>query len=579
MPNNFPRTSENDIANGANFAGYVADGIAAEGSGSPLKTSAAISGLPQYAATSMSVSDILQGTFSVNDPSDTLTVINKALTQDLSALYDLGFDSASSFSPSVPTAGITGGAAAPGVTAATGSGSTLNESWVTSLPSIHPTTKAVLWVKTGKASMEMHLPTSADLATDVSQHKQYTELPPNQKHPWYMDRVGGPIGGETGKLNSDPSTGTILNESATAPGQPGAFGILSPEAEQFYISMAYPYKGTEDNFKKAKRDDVVKLIQDNGLSKTAYTGKRILVYSKSTTKGCVCTPGDWGPQPYWSNGASDRSSINGFYMGLSTDVHYALGTKHGDTMIIGWMPDNTPVGPYTAQNSNEGTSSTDPANTTGPLAFPPDATGSTVINTFEEMQYAGQMIVNHPNCKLSSSSGFKSTLTNGFGVVSSNIKNVPYYYANQGKGFLMPSLLNMLWYLLEGGYLLGNYLGSYGIKQAAGNASRLSYHAKGGAIDIGSIGRASENRMYSFQEPGWRTTLDSMFTYVSTLPKTVRAKEYGCSFEADYNNGLHIYKDAHPTHLHIGYDYDMAGQLMPALKKRNIPLNLPGSVR
>lgn len=572
MPNNFPRTGQNDLQNGSNFASYVLDGISSESSGKPLKTSASLAGTPQYAASSMSISDILQGTFSVSDPSDTLSVINKALTQDLTGLYNVGADSVSSFSSADPSGSLTGSGSTGTPGASSGVGSQLKSSWVNSLPTIHPTSGAVLWAKTGKASSEMHLPTSGDLATDVAQHKQYAELVPSRRHPWFMDRVGGPIGGQ-GSTNSDPTTNTVLNESATAPGQNGAFGYLDPVSEQFYCSMAWPYKGTEDSFKKAGRDDIVNLISDKNLAKSAYTGKRVMVYSSQTGLGCVCTPGDWGTQPYWSNGKVSRSSISGFYIGLAPDVHQILGTAHGADVILGWMPDTTPLGPYTATDPTQGTTT---GGTSGSdlIGVLPDAAGSSIINTYEEMRYAGQMIANHPNC-LMAIGGFKSILLDGFGVVSDNIKNVPYYYPDQQRGFLMPALLNMLWYLLEGGFLLNNYLGSYGIKQAAGDASRLSYHAKGGAIDIGALGQRSSGVTYQYKENGWRPVADAMFNYVSTLPKAARAKEYGCSFASDYNNGLHVYKDANPTHLHIGYDYNMAGELMPALKKRTGTTYLP----
>lgn len=365
MPGANKQPTEKDFQTPNDFSSFIIGQHTAANAGKPLRTSASTSGVPQYAVTSFSLSDVLQGTYAVNNSSDNLLLINKALTQDLDGLYKTGASNLSSFStvPVTPASndGSTGGTTTNGgsTTGTTGvtSGGIIEATWVQTLPLEHPTTGAILWVRNGKGSREMHLPSSPDMASDKLNHKQYKEMPPEWQHPWNMDRKGGGVGGEaTIYYDVDDST-SILGEAVNSDGQPGAFGILSPEDEQFYISMAWPYKGDPiEDFKKANREDIA--AKASALSKSAYTGKKILVYSVQTKKACVCTPGDWGPHAYYSNSAVARASINGFYAGLAPDVHWALGTNHGSDFMFGWMPDETPVGPYGTASETGNTSAT-----------------------------------------------------------------------------------------------------------------------------------------------------------------------------------------------------------------------------
>jgi hypothetical protein len=341
------RPNEGDMQDAASFRKYAAG----QQVGSRQRTTASVAGVPQYAATSFAVSDILQGSFAVKNQADSLLVINKALTQDLTGLYQIGADKETSFStvPSSNDAQIaqTGGDGSPGtINADISGGGILNETWVNSLPTTHPTTKAILWVKTGKGSREMHIPVAEDLATDVATHLQHPDMPPEWKHPWNMDRVGGPIGGGTKIYTDIADAQTILGEPGDASGHIAAFGYLTPQEEEYYMSMAWPYKGAVEAFITAGRQDISDIAAAHKSSD--YKGKKILVFSHKTKRGCVCTPGDWGPNPYWSNGADARmASINGFYAGLSPDVHWVLGTDHGDEFSFGFMPDTTPLGIYT----------------------------------------------------------------------------------------------------------------------------------------------------------------------------------------------------------------------------------------
>lgn len=583
----YQKPTEANSQNRKTFANYVLDSVKVTG-GVP-RTTSSMQGTPQYAATSFSVSDILQGTFNVKNQSDTLLVVNKALTQNLSGLYDRGADSISSFS-TVPASGsLTGvapiidpetgessaGAAGTGLNS---DGITVSRTFVTGLPLDHPTTKAIIWNRQGKASREMHIPTDPDMTKDKSQHIQYEGMRPEWKHPWNMDRVGGWIGGES-FVSGPLDTGTIGGEDASVGGQSGALGMMDPIEEQFYCSMAWPLDA--DACKKAFIKAGVPEVNDRAtaakLKYDAYRHKRVMVYSVTTQKGVVCCPGDWGPNPYWSNGAASKGSISGFYIGLSPDTHFALGTDHGTEVILGWMPDDTPVGPYTTGNGIVAAPSATPGGTAGSIAGgTAAASGGGGQNTIEELIYAGTILANHPNMWIARHKAMKTLLTQG--TFSSDHPNFVLYKGSDGRQFLMPSLLNFLFYIVEGGFIVDNFLGAIGYKTKAGDRTntQVSNHATGGAIDIGSLGKASLNASVGYNDPSWRAICDEMFGYLATLPPDIRGEEIGCSFAADYANGFHVYKDAHPTHLHLGFDVTEAGSLIPALKKK--PPRLPTGV-
>lgn len=567
------RPESKNLMSEESFFEFVRDGSKYNIQGG-IRSTASIAGRPSYAASSHTISDLLQGNLFQSHPEDQLSIVNKALTDRLGQLYNSGQDihGFSVFSTAKPkltanAEGAEGGSGGWG-TGNQGQGSILNESWVTTLPLVHPE-GPIIWQGSGKASHEMHLPTDADLSRDVQQHKQFDDLPANKKHPWNMDRVGGPIGGGGG-FNTDVSGGpTIMKgENPNTPGATGAFGYLSPEAEQFYISMAWPYGKSEDkgspahSFRKAGRDDLAE--KSKTLTKSQYMGKKVLVYCKQTKKGCVTTPGDWGTQPYWSNGAVAKGSINGFYYGLAPDVHHVLGSTHGFEMIVRWMPDDTPLGPYQARSALEGVS--DLGRAVGEAIT---AAGDTVVNTVEEFQYAGGLIANHPNNHMTS----KHIFTNGFQSQTSNPTSyISVWFPSINRGFFTPSLLNYLWYIMEAGFTLGGSAWGYVHRSVVGG-SRLSNHSRGSAIDIMAIGRGGPPVGYTNQ--AWRPTCDAMFQFLASLPRDTKPDEAACSYAFDYD-WYHVYRDPNPTHIHFGFSGNQKGRLISRLKPRT-PGNNGGS--
>lgn len=186
---------------------------------------------------------------------------------------------------------------------------------ISSLPLIHPTTNAAIPTRNGVVSVEMHLPTSDNLQTDINQHKQLDSLPQTMKHPFYMDRVGGTSGGYTSE-NQFSATGTILKgDNANNPGKPGAFGILPPNEEQWYMNMRW---------------EVTSAYPKN------YEHTRVLIYCERTKKAVICVPGEFGP-------ASFTNRVGG----VSPDVWFELGQPNNSSDIcwFGWVDDTTALGP------------------------------------------------------------------------------------------------------------------------------------------------------------------------------------------------------------------------------------------
>jgi hypothetical protein len=562
----FKKPTEQDLLDGSSFGSFVVP-QQTYGTG-PARTTASLTGEGTYGATSFNVSDILQGTFAVKDQSDELLILNKAATNDLSSIYSLGADTLSAFGTRGTSSSLSGTSSG-----ATGeAGAQVKQEWVLSLPKTHPTTKATIWISSGKASREMHLPTSENITEDVSQHMQYQGMKPEWKHPWNMDRVGNGIGGGAKIYYNVKDATSVLGEAADTPGQHGAFGILSPQDEQFYCSMAWPYKGgPKQSFLKANEPTVAALCDT--LSKSDYTGKKVLVYSVEKQTAVVCTPGDWGPQPYWTNGAEKKASIQGFIIGLSADVHFALGTEHGTEVKLGWVDDSTPVGPY-APTADQALNPISSPSSGGGGETAPVSSGSVDV---EDLKYASLKILNHPNCWMGHPGqripGQQEQYARAFTTHMANGQTAGHpdevvFKDSRGRQYLFPSVLNYLWYILEAGFILDYYVGSIGHKQKAGNPSKLSNHASGGAIDINCLGLASENRVYPYSDTqNWRRIADKLFNFLATLPENTRSNEIGCSFAYVYPNNFRVFKDAHPTHLHLGFSLDKTGTLISKLKR------------
>ena len=197
---------------------------------------------------------------------------------------------------------------------------------ITALPSIS-SSGATLPTQSGKVGIEMHLPTTDPnspnaLQNDIKQHKQLASLPLGMQHPFYMDRVGGPSGGYA-NLELPPTseqqvltTAILSGDDSTKPGQPsGGFGVLDPDSEQWYICMRW------DNSHKNYPN--------------AWKGTRILVYNPENQYGCVCTPGDWGP-----NITTKRDG------GISPDVWQALGQPAENAPLwFGFLGPTAKLGP------------------------------------------------------------------------------------------------------------------------------------------------------------------------------------------------------------------------------------------
>lgn len=528
------------------------------------RTTASITGAEQYAATTYTVSDILQGTLNFRDPSESLLVTNLALTGHLKDLYGQGAHSLASLSATNPGSGLDsqsgatnndGGLPSGAVDPSTG---LIRQEWVETLPATH-VNGAFLWSTKGKASREMHLPVAPKIQDDIKMHKQSPGMSPEWRHPWNMDRANGAVGGEAKIYYDVNDAQTVLGETANADGQPGAFGYLTPEEEQFYISMAWPYNGdVPKEFETAGRSDIA--AKAKAIKKDSYRGIKILMYCVQTKKACVCTPGDWGPHPYYSNGAVKRSSINGSFFGLSPDSHFVMGSDSKMDFIAGIMPDSTPLGPYTPQNAQQGT-----------VAGGFGDVNSSFVNTAAEMRYAGLKITQHPNFLMNEASPYSATgvFTAGFTIDSRSASVTPAKNSEQpGKGFLMPSLLNWLWYCLEGGFVFAGYLGSYGFKMATFNKSRISNHAKGGAIDIGRLGHTSYGRgvTYSLGDLSKsRAVMEQLIDFMATLPKTVMPQEIGGPYATPTSAPLRVYLD--PGHIHFGFSENQCGALIPALRQ------------
>ena len=251
----------------------------------------------------------------------------------------------------------------------------LDASYANSLPTVHPTREGVvLPFKKGKFGPELHIGTSGDLATDIKQHHNNAPWVAAQyRHPFYMDRVGGSAGGYAKLRDYDPAKGnnqTILGASAKAPngddfnspGKGGAFGILHPDDEEYYIAVKWTYNNHKDNYQKP--------------SDGPGNGAKILVYNPTNQKGVVVTPGDWGPAD-WVEGS------NGIAGGLSVEAFYYLsptGVKDQD-LTLGFVDDSIPVGPYTGLAPKVSV----PENQGGTVSAPPEtAVAPTSANQINE---------------------------------------------------------------------------------------------------------------------------------------------------------------------------------------------------
>jgi intein/homing endonuclease len=177
------------------------------------------------------------------------------------------------------------------------------------LPTIHAN-GAVIPTKQGRVALEMHLPTTHDTASgglrenrsqwSADKHLQLPDLPEEYKFPAYCNLPGSGSNGF------------------------GAFGPLTPEDEQYYMTMRWPYAVWPGD-PAPKNPDV-----QHGM----YRGLRILAYCIRTGKAVVCTPAESGP-----------AYKTGRIGGLSPDAMHVVGAVTDDEFIFGFVPDGSPLGP------------------------------------------------------------------------------------------------------------------------------------------------------------------------------------------------------------------------------------------
>lgn len=218
------------------------------------------------------------------------------------------------------------------------------------LPAEHPNRKAKLPFRSGMMGVGMHMAVAATLEEDKQKHVQSGDLPTPWRHPFYMDRIGGP-GTDAGQSGS--GTTVITGDDPNAPGTTGDFGFLSPEEEKWYIRMPFPYAPT-DNPSGAYGE------------KGDYKGTRILAFNTRTKKAVVVTPGDKGQS------VSHRGAIGE----LSPEAFWATaGDNSRDNYVFAFVSDDTKLGPVVFESDklnfdglpkadSSGESNKDSANTT-----------------------------------------------------------------------------------------------------------------------------------------------------------------------------------------------------------------------
>ena len=216
------------------------------------------------------------------------------------------------------------------------------------------------------------------------------------------------------------------------------------------------------------------------------------------------------------------------------------------------MPDDTPLGPYGKLDG--GTSGI------SGIAGPTSATGNSTTHTFEEMVFAGSRIADHPNLI---GDRFKQDLRNGLTPqVGNHLLKV--FYRDKNKGFYYPSLLNYLWYTLEGGFKIridgtGYVHRTVNFKPGA----RFSNHAYGAAVDIMAMGRGEA---VPYTSNKYRSENDALWNMLSNLPRDTKPEETGSVFDYVYNGWFKVYKEENATHIHYGFGQNQVGSLIPALK-------------
>lgn len=653
----FQKATESDLSDETSFASYVNTQIRSKTG--PLRTTASLNRDPQYAATSFNISDILQGGLAVSDPSDPLLIANQFLTKRLDNIYESNPDKqfallSGSFESTDPNAATNTVYGESGFN----DDGTLNSKWVSSLPVVGPYSRSLqgpttndpnspapgaknimLWARSGLASEVMHLPVSSSIEQDIRNHIQSPDLGASRKHPYFMDRdaqddksTSAPFSGTDGyvynwdygeEVVSRPGQKTFGGEDPNRPGKKGAFGILDPKSEQWYVSMPWPSNLNTGQWTDIGLPSIDESIKKDSLILSDYLNCRILVYHVRSGKAVIATPGDMGPQPSKLN-YSAAFPENCHLMGLSPDIAQYFGlVSMRDTVMVGFVDSSWQLGPYiktkiSPSDLNSGYSYGMPGSyNNNPISLSPDdwsvGTGSSsLVDSIEDIKYAMTLLRDHPNMWATknevggtrnghgplNAEGFYKLFTNGFPWSEDAVIKVP----GSKRTLIFPSLINFLWIAMESGFIFDGCAGAVGQQSKPGPEDGVTVHETGSAIDFSFLGHVEHGGSYAWrlqwstmptrgrnggssaykesqftgpptrnpQHMHWYTKYSELVNLldqlISTLPKDKRPSSVGAPFATASKL---IHQDWKPNHMHI--DFGSFG-------KKDGVLNLSGRI-
>ncbi len=135
-------------------------------------------------------------------------------------------------------------------------------------------------------------------------------------------------------------------------------------------------------------------------------------------------------------------------------------------------------------------------------------------------------------------------------------------------GFPSPNLINMLYWIMEGGFIIYEDWGLAGVKLASQSSSgNYSQHSWGGALDISRIGREGETTSYLLTDTGGHEVFMEICDRIMAAPQSIWPTEVGGPIEYDDGKdiGISFYDQGHSNHIHLGYAADNAGVLFTNL--------------
>lgn len=227
--------------------------------------------------------------------------------------------------------------------------------------------------------------------------------------------------------------------------------------------------------------------------------------------------------------------------------------------------------------SKIGTAGADGDATIGTGASGPDSSEATLsgFNTPEDMMYAGKYLADHPNFwtdtenvnngSVDFAKTFRNQLLTGFVPDKLVIDKLVLYDKANNRAFLFPSLINVMYYIVDNGFILGRTTGFAGYKES--RPGKPSQHSYGGAGDIHRVGRAKEGVTYEVSDPKSHPIIREIYLLIDQLPESRRPSEVGGPFEPVPGSREDIYytNAAHKDHLHIGFSPGKEGSLYSGL--------------